>query len=65
VPFMIISACFIDRAFANNWSALVQIGFSVFVLSLGGASTRRAFRIGIDVASSGVTVVNLMRTQRL
>lgn len=65
VPFIIITACFLDRAFANNWPALVQIGFSVFVLLLGGACTRRAFQIGIDVASSGVVIVNLMRTQRL
>lgn len=65
VPFIIITACFIDRAFANDWPALVQVGFSVFVLLLGGASTRRAFRIGIDVAASGVTIVNLLRTQHL
>lgn len=65
VPFIIITACFIDRAFANDWPVLVQVGFSILVLLLGGASTRRAFRIGIDVASSGVAVVNLMRTQRL
>jgi Bacterial PH domain len=65
VPFIIITACFIDRAFANDWPAVIQIGFSVFVLLLGGASTHRALQIGIDVASSGVAVVNLMRTQRL
>jgi hypothetical protein len=65
VSFMILTACFVDRAFANDWPILVQIGFSVFVLLLGGASTRRAFQVGIDVASPGVAVVNLMRTQRL
>jgi Bacterial PH domain len=65
VPFIIITACFIDRAFANDWPTLVQIGFSIFVLLIGGASTHRAFRLGIDVTSSGVAVVNIMRTQCL
>lgn len=65
LPFIAITACFIDRAFANDWPAAAQIGFSVFVLLLGGACARRAFKMGIDVASSGVAVVNVMKTQHL
>lgn len=62
---IVVTACFVDRVLVNDWPAPAQIGFSVLVLVLGGASTRRVFRIGIDVASTGVAVVNLMRTQRL
>lgn len=65
VPLIVLTACFVDRAFANEWPTLVQLGFCVFVLLVGSASTWRAFRIGIEVGSSGVAVVNLMRTQRL
>lgn len=65
IPLVLVTACFVYRAFDNNWPVLVQVGFGGFVLLLGTASTHRAFRTGIDVASSGVAIVNLVRTEHL
>jgi hypothetical protein len=65
IPFLVLTACFVDRAFTNDWPVVVQGGVCVFVLMIGGASTRRAFTTRIDVARAGVAVVNLMRTQHL